>query len=307
MRATQPGSVAIMTSFQEQCQVFGNIVDDMQDCKDVEQLRQLLTKGLTSLLVIRNLGFKLFDVTEQCKADAESARRAFDEKTLVLQNMLYENGYYQKEINEARNYKSSVSDADMELIPVEEFFQTASPEVHSDLDKSAADYEHQITLKRLEHELHFRKQARQQLNELRVRRDAMHASLGLKRKAVDDLSEHVIQIKTAAAPVRQLLPQAATAQPEQQQLTQLLPLPLYMIFSQITATSQFLTAPVDVSVQGSAEVAQEELTAAIKATAPAAGNKRQKRDSSPEPSAETDFRKVHSYHSHPLLMSEFTC
>ena len=86
-----------------------------------------MSTGLTSLLVMRNLGFKLFDTTEQCKSDAESARKAFDEKKLVLQNILYENGYYQKEINEARNYKSAVSDSEMELTTTDSFFQTTMP------------------------------------------------------------------------------------------------------------------------------------------------------------------------------------
>lgn len=270
-------------------------MEDIQACTDADQLRQLRTTGLTQLLLMRNLGFKLFDTTEQCKLDAETARKAFDEKILVLQNLLYENGYYQNEINEARNYRSSVSDSDMELISTEQFFQTASAEFYSDLDESATDYEHQLLLRRLEHEQHSRKQARQQLNELKARRDAMHASLGLKRKAVDDLSEHVTQIKAASAPVRKLIPQSDTAIAEQQQLAQLLPLPLYMIFSQTTAILQLLTASVQLEVTGSAENAQEELSAAVKSAAPA-GNKRQKREGSPEPGTDTDVQKVRPHH-----------
>ena len=281
-----------MTVYQEHCQAFGNIVDDIQSCNDPEQLRQLMSTGLTSLLVMRNLGFNLFDTTEQCKSDAESARKAFDEKKLVLQNILYENGYYQKEINEARNYKSAVSDSEMELITTDSFFQTTTADFHSSLDKTAADYEHQLLLKRLEHELQSRKQARQQLSELKVRREAMHASLGLKRKAVDDLSEHVSHIKTAAAPVRDVLPQLDAATSEQQQLAQLLPLPLYMILSQTTAILQLLEAPIGIEVHGSADAAQEELSVAANSAAAQRHTKRQKRDGSVEPPAETDLHKV---------------
>lgn len=281
-----------MTVFEEQCQAFGSIIDDIQSCNDPEQLRQLMTTGFTSLLVMRNLGFTLFDATEQCKSAAESARKAFDEKTLVLQNILYENGYYQKEINEARNYRSSVSDSEMELVPTDSFLQTTSADLHSSLDRTAADYEHQLLLKRLEHELQARKQARQQLSELKVRRDAMHASLGLKRKAVDDLNEHVSHIKAAAAPVRELLPQSDTAIPEQQQLAQLLPLPLYMIFSQTTAILHLLEASIGMEVHGSAELAQDDLIAAANSAAAQRNSKRQKRDGSVEPPAETDLHKV---------------
>ena len=128
------------------------------------------------------------------------------------------------------------------------------------------------------------------MSELKVRREAMHASLGLKRKAVDDLSEHVSHIKTAAAPVREVLPQSDAATSEQQQLAQLLPLPLYMIFSQTTAILQLLEASIGIEVHG--EAAQEDLSVAANSAAAQRHTKRQKRDGSVEPPAEIDLHKV---------------
>ena len=271
-------------SVSERCQAFGDVVDQIQQCTDASQLRQLSAKGYTALLLLRDLGYKIFDVTEQGKADAESAKKAFDEKTLVLQNMLYENGYYQKEIQEARNYRSTVSDSDMELIPVEQFLATAGPEFQSDLDISSTDYAHQLLLKRLEHELHARKQARQQLSELRARRDALQTSLGLKRKATEDLSEQVSRIKASAAPLRQLIGSQHTATlSDQHQLAQLLPLPLYMIYSQTAAILQLQgLQAIDLTITGEQERAEQDISAAARsATSPGSG-KRQNLETSTE-------------------------
>ena len=167
-----------MTSLEQPCNTFANVVQDVQRCTDRGKgLEQLVTKGLTSLLAIRDVGYKMFDVTETAKANAAKARDAFDEKTLVLQNLLYESGYYQKEIQEARDYKSTVSDSELELMSVQEFMQTADSEFTGGFDRDSQDYQHQLMLKRLEHELHSRKQARQQLSELKARRDALQTNL----------------------------------------------------------------------------------------------------------------------------------
>lgn len=269
-------------SFNDHCEAFGDVVDQIQQCTDGTQVRQLSAKGYTALLLLRDLGYKIFDVTEQGKADAESARKAFDEKTLVLQNMLYENGYYQKEIQEARNYRSTVSDSDVELIPIEEFLATAGPEFQSDLNTSSTDYKHQLLLKRLEHELHSRKQARQQLGELRARRDALQTSLGLKRKATDDLSDQVSHIKAAAAPLRQLIgSQRTPALSDQHQLAQLLPLPLYLIYSQTAAILQLQgLQAIDLTIVGEQEQAEQDISAAARSMASPGSSKRQRLETS---------------------------
>lgn len=283
-----------MTALDQPCKDFGDIVQDVQQCTDPGKgLEQLTTKGVTALLAIRDTGYKVFDVTEKAKADAARARDAFDEKTLVLQNLLYESGYYQKEIQEARDYKSAVSEVDMELVSTEEFMQAAGSEFTAGLDASSVEYNHQLMLKRLEHELQSRKQARQQLRELTARRDALQTNLGQKRKALTDLRKHASIINSSTQSIRSLfsLPHAAADQ-GQQELAQLVPLPLYFILSQATAILGTLSALVTPEVVGSRDDAAAELAGGSKASAQPA-RKKQKRSASVGSASENDLYQVH--------------
>lgn len=268
-----------MTSLTQPCADFGELVQDVQEFTDAgEGLEQLSSKGLAALLFVRHLGFNMFDATERGKADTAKARHAFDEKTLVLQNVLYETGYYQKEIQEAADYKSKFSDSELELMPVGHFQQYAADEFTAGLDLSSPDCDHQLTLRRLDHELHARKQARKILSELKARRDALQTNLGQKRKAQADLCRHIGQINASTQSVRQLLDLADAASDRQDELAQLLPLPLYFIFSQSTAILDTLSMAVKAEVVGSKEQAESHLAAESSSSQPA--HKRQKRAAS---------------------------
>ena len=269
-----------MTSLTQPCAEFGELVQDVQECTDAgEGLESLSSKGLAALLFVRHLGFNMFDATERGKADTAKARHAFDEKTLVLQNILYETGYYQKEIQEAADYKSKFSESELELMPVEHFQQYAADEFTAGLDSSSPDYDHQLTLRRLDHELHSRKQARKNLSELKARRDALQTNLGQKRKAQADLRSHIGQINASTQNVRQLFNLADATSCRQDELAQLLPLPLYFIFSQSTAVLDTLSMAARAEVVGSKEQAESHLAAESNASSQPA-RKRQKRAAS---------------------------
>jgi hypothetical protein len=300
-----------MNALDEPCKAFGDFVEDVQHCTDPGTgLQQLSTKGLTSLLAMRDIGYKMFGVTEGVKANAAKARDAFDEKTLVLQNLLYESGYYQKEIQEARDYKSAVSNADMELMSVEEFKQTAGAAFTADLEASSDSYEHKLVLKRLDHELQSRKQARQQLSELKARKDALQTNLGQKRKALADLHKHAKHIKHSTQNVRKLLSLPDCNDQSQHQLAQLLPLPLYFIYSQASAILDTLSISVRAEVAGSKEEAEVELASDNKnALQPA--RKKQKRSASVASTADNDHYQVspaiHARLTHCVCKKIYCC
>lgn len=300
-----------MNALDEPCKAFGDFVEDVQYCTDPGTgLQQISTKGLTSLLAMRDIGYRMFGVTEGVKADAAKARDAFDEKTLVLQNLLYESGYYQKEIQEARDYKSAVSNADMELMSVEDFQQTADAAFTGDLEASSDSYEHKLMLKRLDHELQSRKQARQQLSELKARKDALQTNLGQKRKALTDLHKHAKLIKSSVQNVRKLLSLPDSNDQSQHQLAQLLPLPLYFIYSQATAILDTLSTLVRTEVTGSKEEAEVELAGDNKnALQPA--RKKQKRSASVGSTSDIDHYQVspaiHARPTHCVCKEMYCC
>lgn len=269
-----------MTPLTQSCVDFGELVQDVQECVEGgEALEQLSSKGLAALLFVRHLGFSMFEATETGKGNTAKARHAFDEKTLVLQNILYERGYYQKEIQEAAEYKSGVSNSELELMSVEHFQQFASEEFTAGLDSSSQDYDHQLTLRRLDHELHTRRQARKQLSELKMRRDALQTNLGQKRKAHTDLRRHISQIRASTQNVRQLFALPDAPSQHHDDLAQLLPLPLHFILTQATAVLDTLSTAVKAEVVGSKAQAESQLAAdSTEASYPA--SKRQKRASS---------------------------
>ena len=293
-----------MTPLTQPCVDFGELVQDVQESTDRgEGLEQASSKGLAALLFIRHLGFEMFEVTEKGKADAAKARDAFDEKTLVLQNILYETGYYQKEIQEATDYRSKISDSEMELMSSEDFMQYAAGEFTGGLDSSTEDYDHQLTLRRLDHELHIRKQARKQLSELKMRRDALQTNLAQKRKALTGLREHASHINASTQNTRRLFSLSDTASQQHHELSQLLPLPLYFIFSQATAILGTLSTPVQAEITGSKEQAVAALAADSKASSQPA-HKRQKRAASVASASENDLYQVRALQPmHPPMLS----
>lgn len=297
-------SVQSMTPITQSCVDFGELVQDVQECTEGgEALEQLSSKGLAALLFVRHLGFGMFDATEGGKVNTAKARHDFDEKTLVLQNILYETGYYQKEIQEAAEYKSKVSDSELEMMSVEHFQQFASEEFTAGLDSSSPDYDHQLALRRLDHELHSRRQARKQLSELKMRRDALQTNLGQKRKAHTDLRRHISQISASTQNVRQLFSLPDATSQHRDDLAQLLPLPLHFILTQATAILDTLSAAVKAEVVGSQEQAEIQLAAGSQeASHPA--RKRQKRAASV---AENDLYQVRTSAYHAHYSSQHTC
>ena len=281
-----------MTPLTQPCIDFGELVQDVQESTDRgEGLEQLSSKGLAALLFIRHLGFDMFEVTDKAKADTATARTAFDDKTLVLQNLLYETGYYKKEIQEAADYRSKYSDSEMELMSSEHFLQYAPAEFTAGLNSSADDHDHQLTLRRLDHELHIRKQARQQLSELKMRRDALQTNLGQKRKALKELHKHASKINASTHDIRQLYGLPNTASQQQHESAQLLPLPLYFILSQATAMLGTLSTGGQVEVAGSRDEAEAVLAAEPQSSAQPA-HKKLKRTTSSSSMSETDLYQV---------------
>ena len=87
------------------------------------------------------------------------------------------------------------------------------------------------------------------------------------------------------------LPDAAAQ--GQQELAQLLPLPLYFIFSQATAVLDSLSTPLRLEVVGSKEEAAAELAGGVK-TSPQPPRKKQKRAASMASASESDVYQVRS-------------
>ena len=84
------------------------------------------------------------------KSETESAKAPVDFTTLQLHNLMYEKGHYIKAIKTCKDFKSKYPD--IELVPEEEFFRDAPEEIKNSVLSN--DTAHNLTLKRLDFELH---------------------------------------------------------------------------------------------------------------------------------------------------------
>jgi THO complex subunit 5 len=120
-------------------------------------LQRLFSEGAVKILEYKQFHRDLCEQTEQQRVATSDAKVRLDHSSLQLQNLLYEQQHYEKEIRSCRAFRSKYSDEQVELLPEAEYL--ALPEVQADAALAGAN-PHQMMLNRLAHELASRCEAR---------------------------------------------------------------------------------------------------------------------------------------------------
>ncbi|KAK9827052.1 hypothetical protein WJX74_004742 [Apatococcus lobatus] len=228
--------------------------------KDSLELAAVIKEGRNALLVLRSAHRDCCDETEKLKEVTASAKSILDETNLQLQNLIYERTHYSNEIYACEDFPSKYSQQQMELISEEQFLQAAPSAFTQSEDR------HERMKQRILWETHERHEALQKLEALKTRKNALEANLASKRRHLEQYGSTLKALKRTAQPLQQQLKLHPLEGVTAEVTAQLLPLPLYILYTQASAAVAAFGLNLSASIHGPVHEAESELHAAADST-----------------------------------------
>ncbi|KAI3460226.1 hypothetical protein Pfo_016889 [Paulownia fortunei] len=223
-----------------------------KEAQPKSQLKELVTQILLNFVTLRQANRSILLEEDRVKAETERAKAPVDLTTLQLHNLMYEKNHYVKAIKACKDFKTKYPD--IELVPEEEFFKDAPEEIKSSI--LSPDSTHDLMLKRLNYELFQRKELCKLREKLELQKKALQETIANRKKFLTSLPSHLKALKKASLPVQHQLGVLHTKKLKQQQLAELLPPPLYVIYSQLLAQKEAFGENIELEIAGSVKDAQ---------------------------------------------------
>ncbi|XP_031492285.1 THO complex subunit 5A [Nymphaea colorata] len=215
------------------------------------ELRELVTQISLLFINLRQANRTILLEEDRVKSETDSAKAPVDFATLQLHNFLYEKNHYMKAIKACKDFKSK--HPDITLVSEEEFYKSAPEEIKGNQPNGNA---HDLMLRRLDFELFQRKELCKQREELEQRKRSLQDVIATRKKFLTSLPSHLKSLKKASLPVQQQLGISHTKKLKQHHLAELLPPPLYVVFSQFMAQKEAFGDNIDLEIVGSIKDAQ---------------------------------------------------
>ncbi|KAI1696581.1 fms-interacting protein domain-containing protein [Ditylenchus destructor] len=183
------------TSFiRNQLQKFGN---QQEAFKNSQLTDSLMVKAIRLRNLNRLSNFRNKILRERLATARQKAEGHF----LQLQNFKSEIGHLRKAIEACLEFQSS--DSDIDLVPVEEFFEKAPSSIYD--PAVVKDDPHQLQLARLNYELFERKNILGNLQELEGRKSVLLSDIRGKEQRLSQIKPRIEALKTAAKPLLDIL------------------------------------------------------------------------------------------------------
>ncbi|KAI0495553.1 hypothetical protein KFK09_021854 [Dendrobium nobile] len=220
--------------------------------KPKSELRELSTQMSLLFITLRQLNRTILVEEDRIKAETESAKAPVDFTTLQLHNLMYEKNHYLKAINTCRDFRSKYSD--IELVPEEEFLKNAPEDIKEKV--LASDAAHDLMLKRFNYELFQRKELCKLREKLEQHKKSLVETIASRKKFLSSLPSHLKSLKKATLPVQQQLGILHSKKLKQHYAAELLPPPLYIVYSQLLAQKEAFGEKIEMEITGSVKDAQ---------------------------------------------------
>ncbi|KAD6119128.1 hypothetical protein E3N88_10399 [Mikania micrantha] len=211
------------------------------------QLPELVTQMLLNFVNLRKANRSILLEEDLVKAETEHAKAPVDFTTLQLHNLMYEKNHYVKAIKACKDFKSKYPD--IELVPEEEFFKDAPEQIKNVVQSN--DRAHNLMLKRLNFELFQRKELAKLHEKLEEQKKILQDIIANRKKFLSSLPSHLKSLKKASLPVQNQLGILHTKKLKQHQSAELLPPPLFVIYSQLLAHKEAFGESIDLEIVGS--------------------------------------------------------
>ncbi|PKA65642.1 hypothetical protein AXF42_Ash013056 [Apostasia shenzhenica] len=220
--------------------------------KSKSELRELVTQMSLLFINLRQINRNILIEEDRIKAETESAKAPVDFTTLQLHNLMYEKNHYLKAIKACRDFRSK--HPDIELVPEEEYFQSAPDDIKEKV--LATDAEHDLMLKRLNFELFQRKELCKLHAKLEEHKRSLVDTIANRKKFLSSLPSHLKSLKKASLPLQQQLGILHTKKLKQHHAAELLPPPLFIVYSQLLAQKDAFEEKIEMEITGSVKDAQ---------------------------------------------------
>ncbi|CAI9786462.1 unnamed protein product [Fraxinus pennsylvanica] len=224
-----------------------------KEAQTKSQLRELVTQILLNFVTLRQANRSILLEEDSAKAETERAKASVEFATLQLQSLLYEKNHQIKAIKACKDLNTKYPD--IELVPQEEFFRDAPVEIKDSV--ISKDSEQNLMLKRLNFEIYQRKELCKHRKKLEQRKKALQETVAHRKKFLSSLPSHLKSLKKASLPVQQQLGVSHMKKLKQQQLAELLPPPLYVIYSQLLTLKETFGENIDLELIGNVKDAQD--------------------------------------------------
>lgn len=174
------------------------------------------------------------------KDDSSSQRNKLDHDSLQLHNLVYEQQYYDKEIAACRAFKSAYTNQQIGC------YDQFNPAQQSESELLHA-------------ELKQRQALQQQLQQLQQQKEQLLRERNRVGTSYAELRQQVEQCHTGnTALVEATQPRSSNIQADAE-AAQLLPLPLYIIYTQAATAGSVVGLPITVSIEGNPAMAKQQL------------------------------------------------
>ncbi|KAA8537759.1 hypothetical protein F0562_027661 [Nyssa sinensis] len=220
--------------------------------KPKSELREHVMQMLLNFVALRQANRSILLHEDHVKAETKCAKVPVDFTTLQLNNLMYEKNYYVKAIRACKDFKSKY--ADIELVPKEEFFRDAPEEIKVSVISN--DSAHNLMLKMLNFELYQRKELCKLHEKLGQQKKSLLEIIANRKKFLSSLPSNLKSLKKASSPVQNQLGVLHTKKLKQHHSAELLPPPLYVIYSQFIAQKEAFGENIDMEIIGSVKDAQ---------------------------------------------------
>ncbi|KAE8727988.1 THO complex subunit 5B [Hibiscus syriacus] len=233
-------------------EVVAKILSVKKENKPKSELREQVTQMFLNFVNLRQVNRSILLEEDKVKAETERAKAPVDFTTLQHHNLMYEKSHYLKAIKTCKDFKSKYPD--IELVPEEEFFRDAPEDIKG--SNLSEDSSHNLMLKRLNYELFQRKELCKLLEKFEQQKKSFMETIANRRKFLSSLPSHLKSLKKASLPVQNQLGVLHTKKLKQHHSAELLPPPLYVIYSQFMAQKEAFGEDIDLEIIGSMKDAQ---------------------------------------------------
>ncbi|KAH9616198.1 hypothetical protein KSS87_009911 [Heliosperma pusillum] len=222
-----------------------------KDGNPKSHLPQLVTQMFLNFVSLRQANRMILIEEDRVKAETDRAKAPVDSTTLQFHNLMYEKSHYLKAIKACTDFKSKYPD--IQLVSEEEFFREAPEEFKGTATSSDS---HNLMLKRLNYELFQRKELCKLREKLEQQKKSLLETIASRKKFLSSLPSHLKSLKKASLPAQNQLGVLHTKKLKQLHAAELLPPPLYIIYSQFMAQKEAFGENIELEVLGSLKDAQ---------------------------------------------------
>lgn len=233
-------------------EIISQLLSMKRESKSKSQLPEFIAQMFLNFVNLRQVNRSILLEEDKVKAETEKAKAPVDFTTLQLHNLMYEKSHYLKAIKACKDFRSKYPD--IELVNEDEFFRDAPQHIKG--SNLSTDTSHNLMLKRLNYELHQRKELCKLREKLEQKKKGLLETIANRKKFLLSLPSHLKSLKKASLPVQNQLGVLHTKKLKQHNLAELLPPPLYVIYSQLLAQKEAFGECIDLEVVGSVKDAQ---------------------------------------------------